>query len=169
MTKNIFRVVRFAVFSIVSLTAAMTSTAVSADGLDSNGISFISSGKSLINGYYLRHELMDQKTRTYSLTKWWESPAIFSEFDVKRIGDAYQFDGGNLHVGMVSFVIGKNGHVESKPVDRPNVVENKPCFKKFCISEIEIVDEKSFLIVVNGKEQKFMSTSGYRRVEPPEK
>jgi hypothetical protein len=132
-------------------------------------IIFKGRGKVLADGYYLRSEFVDQKTRTYSISSKWESPPIFSEFTVKRTTNGYQFEGGNLREGLVSFTIDNHGYVVSQPVDKPGTVENKPCFRKFCVSEIRILDAKSFLIMVNGKEQKFMSAAGFRRVEPDEK
>lgn len=168
MINNVYRIAMLAVI-VVSLNAATNSIVVLAGGVDNKKILFPPNGKSLADGQYLRHELMDSKARTYSFAQWWESPPIFSEFDVKRTTNGYQFEGGNLREGLVSFAIDKNGYVKSEPVDKPGVVENKPCFQKFCISEIRILDEKSFAIVVNGKQQKFLSTAGFRRVEPAEK
>lgn len=105
----------------------------------------------LTNGYYVLEKYVNLKKKTYSTTKGFDETPIYGAFEIENSNNGTGFQGGNFREGLVFFDVTKSG-----------VVSGNPCFDRFCISEINPIDEKTFTVKVNGKDQKFISTNGLK-------
>ncbi len=105
----------------------------------------------LASGYYVLEKYVNLKKKTYSTTKGFDETPIYGEFEIENGSSGTGLKGGNFRDGLVFFDVAKSG-----------VVNGSTCFDRFCISEIKPIDEKSFTVKVNGKDQKFISTTGLK-------
>jgi hypothetical protein len=105
----------------------------------------------LASGYYVLDKYVNLKKKTYSTTKGFDETPIYGAFEIENSGTGIGFQGGNFREGLVFFDVSKEG-----------IVSGSPCFDRFCISEVNPIDDKSFTIKVNGKDQKFISTNGFQ-------
>ncbi len=108
----------------------------------------------LTNGYYVSEKYVNLKKKTYSTTRGFDETPIYGEFEIDNGSAGTGFQGGNFREGLVFFDVTKSG-----------VVNGSTCFDRFCISEIKPIDEKSFTVKVNGKDQKFISTKGLKALK----
>ena len=105
----------------------------------------------LTNGYYVLEKYVNLKKKTYSTAKGFDETPIYGAFEIDNSSNGTGLQGGNFREGLVFFDVTKSG-----------VVNGNACFDRFCISEINPIDEKTFTVKVNGKDQKFLSAKGLK-------
>jgi hypothetical protein len=113
-----------------------------------------------LSGTYYLSSLVNRKARTFGWTEAvWESPPVFAAFEIVRRGPKYYFAGGNLHEEVVWFQIVGNT-LEGNPCDPPG---------NFCVSRLHVIDNDTFTIFVNDKEENtYYRVDGMTQIYPEE-
>lgn len=106
-------------------------------------------------GQYLLQELIDLKSKSYSLKSVWGAPPFPGDIVLRNDGSQYLFSVCNLRECFMDFVFKKNG-----------IADDWFCFHG-CITQVRVLDPDNIDINIDGRKYQFVNVTDYKSLDGP--